>query len=47
MPVLVHLYISQHTTLEVPGFSDSKDNDWGGGKIKNMGHVTLNTPIVG
>jgi len=43
----VHYYtsISQHTTLEVPSFTDSTDMI--GAKFEQTGHVTLTTPIRG
>jgi len=44
MHELVLLCINQHTTFEVPSFTDSKD-DWGA-KILKTGHVTLTTPIM-
>jgi len=42
---LVHLGINQHTTLELPSFTDSKDMI--GGKILKTGYMTLITHIRG
>jgi len=44
----MHEYSSvsyQHTKLEVPSFTDSKDMI--GAKFKKRGHVTLTTPTTG
>jgi len=45
MYALVHLCINQHTTSEVPSFTDSKDMI--GKKFKKTGHMTLTTSIRG
>jgi len=44
MPALVHLCINQHTTFELPSFTNFKNII--GAKFKKTGQVTLTTPIV-
>jgi len=47
MHAVVLLNINQHTTFEVPNFTDSKDITGGQNKKRVTTHVTLTTPTMG